>query len=58
VEITEVIMPDQFIVKVKDSPTIFQEADFSDLWAEYDEVISGLATVEGQKFEIVRSKDK
>ena len=52
------VLGDQFSVKVKDSPTVFNEADFSDLWAEYDDNISGLATVEGQKFDIVRAKDK
>lgn len=44
-EIMGAVMNDQFSVKVKDSPTVFHEADFSDLWAEYDDAISGLATV-------------
>ncbi len=29
-------MKDQFSVQVKDSDTVFHNADFSDLWAEYD----------------------
>jgi hypothetical protein len=55
-EIMNVILEDQFSVKIKDSPTVCHKADFTDLWAEYDEVISGLATIEQQKFDLVRSK--
>lgn len=51
-------LQDQFAVKVKDSSTTFDNADFSDLWAEYDDQISGLAQVEQQKLEVVRGKDK
>ena len=47
---------DQFWVKIKDSPTVFENADFSDLWAEYDEHVSGLATVEQQKLDVVKGK--
>jgi hypothetical protein len=57
-EILNVVLKDQFAVKVKDSATTFTEADFSDLWAEYDDGISGLAQVEDAKFDIVRSKEK
>lgn len=45
VEIVSVELQDQFSVHVKDSTTVFQNADFSDLWAEYDDKISGLAQV-------------
>lgn len=57
-EILEVVMTDQFLVKVKDSATVFPDADFSDLWAEYDDATSDLATVDEQKFDIVKTKDK
>ena len=58
VEIKEVVMKDQFSVKVKDSPTVFHEADFSDLWTDYDEVLDGLATVKQQNFASARGNEK
>lgn len=57
-EILEVVLKDQFNVKAKGSGNTFEEADFSDLWAEYDDGIDGLVQVEDAKFDIVRSKDK
>lgn len=57
-EISGIVMNDIFTVKVKESGTIFENADFSDLWCEYDDKISGVAQVEEQKFDIVRSKEK
>jgi len=40
-----VLMTDIFVVKVKESGTVFENADFGDLWCEYDDKISGVAQV-------------
>lgn len=58
VEIKTIRFDDVFTVKVKDSDTVFENADFSDLWCEYDEKISGVAQIEEQAFEIVPCKEK
>lgn len=51
-------MSNYFTVKVRGSSNSFQEADFSDLWCEYDDNISAVAQVEDAKFDIVLSKEK
>ena len=57
-EVVGVPLGDYFKVKVRDSPGEFDEADFTDLWAEYDDTLGEVAQVEEQKLEIVRNKDK
>jgi hypothetical protein len=57
-EILEVVMGEYFNVSVKGSNTVFDNADFTDLWCEYDENISAVAQVEDPKLDVVRSKDK
>ena len=49
---------DYFKVKAKDSPGEYEEADFTDLWAEYDETLGEVVQVEEQKVEIIRAKEK
>lgn len=56
IEIVKVVLKDQYTVKVRDSSTVFHEADFSDTWGEYDDNISDLAQVDEQKLDVVRSK--
>lgn len=51
-------MSSYFTVKVRGSSNAFQEADFSDLWCEYDDTISAVVQVEDAKFDIVVSKEK
>jgi hypothetical protein len=58
VEIMEIDMGEYFNVEVKDSGTIFEKADFTDLWCEYDDKISAVAQVEEPKLEVVRSREK
>lgn len=56
IEITEAIMGDYFSVHVKGSNAVFDNADFNDLWCEYDENISAVAQVEDPKLDIARLK--
>lgn len=51
-------MNDYFNVSARGSNTVFENADFSDLWAEYDEAISAVVQVEDPRLDIVKSKDK
>lgn len=49
-------MGDYFSVHVKGSNEVFGNADFNDLWCEYDENISAVAQVEDPKLDIARLK--
>jgi hypothetical protein len=43
---------------VKGSNAVFPNADFTDLWCEYDENISGVAQVEDPKLDVIKTKEK
>lgn len=49
-------MGDYFSVHVRGSNAVFDNADFNDLWCEYDENISAVAQVEDPKLDIARLK--
>ncbi len=57
-EMIEVLIGDYFTVHAKGSDTVFESADFSDLWAQYDEKTSSVAQVEDPKLDLILFKAK